>query len=88
VPNGGRIDIAAAFPAGPDGLPLAVTALRGVPVIEKKSVGGGTALVLSVTPDQAERLAFAVANARIFISLCPAGPDTAIPSRGVTFDDF
>ena len=85
---GQRIDITAAFPAGPDGLPLAVTVLRSVLVIGSKTASGGTALVLSITPDDAERIAFAVANARIFVSLCPGGPDVAAATPGVTFDDF
>lgn len=86
--SGRRIDITAAFPAGPDGLPMAVTVLRGVPVIEAKAAAGNALLLLSVTPGDAERMAFAVANARIFVSLCPGGPDTATATQGVTFDDF
>lgn len=86
--RGRRIDITAAFPAGPDGLPLATTVLKGVPVIGSKEASGGTALILSITPGEAERIAFAVANARIFVSLCPGGPDTAAPTQGVTFNDF
>lgn len=85
---GRRIDITAAFPAGPDGLPAALTVLRGTPVIGSRTASGGIALALSVTPADAERLAFAAANARIFISLCSDGPDIAPPTSGVTFDDF
>jgi hypothetical protein len=85
---GRRIDITAAFPAGADGMPSAVTVLRSAPVIGSKPAQGGTALLLSVTPADAERLAFAAANARIFVSLCPNGPDISAPTSGVTFSDF
>lgn len=88
ITDGSRVDINAAFPAGPDGLPVAMAVLRNVPVIGVKPVSGGTALILAVSPDDAVRAAFAVANARVSVSLCPGGPDTAEAAAGVTFDDL
>jgi hypothetical protein len=88
ITEGARVDITAAFPAGPDGMPVAITVLKNVPVIGFKDASGGKTLMLSVSPEDAEKAAFAVANGRIFVSVCPGGPDTSFPSSGVTFDDL
>lgn len=85
---GDSIDITAAFPAGTEGQPIARTIAHSVFVTATKIVDDTAFLVLSITPEEAELLSFAIANARISIAICPAGPDIDIPTRGVTFNDI
>ena len=88
VRSGDRIDVTAAFAAGPDGQPLARTVLNHVLVIAAARMGANVALTLALDPADAERLAFAAANARLSPALCPDGPDLSRPTSGVTFDDL
>jgi hypothetical protein len=88
IRDGDRVDVTGAFATAPDGQPLARTVLNHVLVIVAARQGAVVALTLSVTPREAEALAFAAANARLSIALCPAGPDTGLPADGVRFDDL
>jgi hypothetical protein len=88
VRAGDRIDVTGAFAAGPDGQPLAATVLTHVLIAESVRRGANIALTMILDPADAERLAFSAANARLSLSLCPDGPDTSRPAKGVTFDDL
>ncbi len=88
VRAGDRIDVTGAFATAPDGQPLARTILDHVLVITAARQGANVGLTLSVTPPEAEALAFAAANARLSLALCPPGPDTSRPTEGVTFNDL
>ncbi len=88
VRAGDRIDVTGAFATAPDGQPLARTILNHVLVITAARQGATVGLTVSVTPQEAEALAFAAANARLSLALCPAGPDTGRPTDGVTFGDL
>lgn len=88
VRTGDRIDVTGAFSAAQDGQPLARTVLNHVLVIAAVRRGDNVGLTLSLTPEEAQTLAFAAANARLSLALCPAGPDLSHPVSGVTFDDI
>lgn len=88
VIRGDRIDITASFPAGPDGQPLARTILRNALVLKTTNPGGRQAITISVTPTEAELMAFAITNARVLVSVCPPGPCVTGPTSGVTFNDL
>lgn len=88
IEPGRLIDVTAAFPAGPDGLPFAKTVLKRVKVVGINKERASSILVVSLTPGQAESAAFAAANARLFISICPSGPDATAPTKGAGFGEL
>lgn len=81
-----KIDIIVSFPAGQEGPARANTVVAGARVISVDSKN--RSITVSVTPAEAEKLAFSQTNGQIRIALCPAGPDTAIAGRGATFESL
>jgi len=88
VVKGDRVDVTASFPAGPDGQPLARTILRNALVLAANGAGGKQGIALSVTPAEAELMSFAIANARVLVSVCPPGLNITGLTSGVTFNDL
>ncbi len=84
--EGNRIDVIASFAVGPDGAPMTRTVISGIRLL--KYDAAKRIAVVEVTPSEAEILAFSEANGQIRLSVCPPGPDAAVPGQGATFEDI
>jgi Flp pilus assembly protein CpaB len=81
-----KIDVIVSFPANADDPARTDTVVAGARVISVDAKNRSA--VLSVTPADAEKLAFSQTNGELRIALCPAGPDTAIAGQGATYDSL
>jgi hypothetical protein len=64
-----------------------VTTPDGQPVVEEEEAGNDTIFTLEVTPEQAERIAYAFDNGSIWLTLVP-GDFVEVETSGVIIDNL
>lgn len=85
---GDKIDIIASFPSGSAGGPETRTVVAGARVVDIGHDKRAGVIIVSITPKDAEKLAYAQANGKLVVVLCPPGPNLTTGQSGVTYDDL